>query len=122
MTAAIAESEQDSLELDPVFLHARKGAVVIFGLWLIVFVWAVPFCYWNGYIDKFDPDNLNTIGGIPSWLFWGIVIPWILADLFTAWFCFCNVKDDDLGTAHEGADLEEEIAQMHEAAERDARA
>ena len=122
MSSVPPESNQESLELDPVFLHARKEAIVIFCVWLVGLIWAVPFCYLNGYIDKFDPNNLNTILGIPSWLFWGIGIPWILADLFTVWFCFCYMKDDDLGAPHEGADLKEEIAQLHEAAEGDAHA
>ena len=76
-------------------------------------LWAVPFCLSTGYIDNFDPDNFSMIWGIPTWLFWGIFVPWILADLFTTWFCFFYMEDDDLGEAREGADVEEEIAEMH---------
>ena len=73
-------------------------------------VWAVPFCYFNGYIDDFDPQNLQTVWGIPSWLFYGIVVPWIAADIFTIWFCFCYMKDDDLGSEQEESDIEKEFS------------
>lgn len=97
-------------QLDPVFLHSRREAVVIFFVWLAGLLWAVPYCYTTGYLDSFDPDNFQTILGVPAWLFWGIGIPWLVADLFTTWFCFRFMADDDLGEAHEGADVEEDVA------------
>lgn len=115
MSSSSPRDESQQVEFDPVFLNARREAVIIFSVWVLALVWAVPFCYLNGYIDDFDPDNFSTIWGVPTWLFWGIAVPWLAADLFTAWFCFCYMSDDDLGEAHEGADVEEEIAEMHAA-------
>lgn len=103
------------IEYDPIFLHSRREAIVIFCVWLAGLVWAVPFCYFNGYVDPAAAVNISTIWGIPSWLFWGIGVPWILADLFTVWFCFFYMADDDLGEIHEGVDIEEEIAELHAA-------
>ena len=105
----------ESPDWDPVFLNSRREAVIIFCLWLAGFAWAVPFCYFTGYIRDFDPETFSTTFGIPTWLFWGVLIPWIVADLFTTWFCFCYMRDDNLGEAHEGADIEEEIAELHAA-------
>ena len=59
-------------------------------------IWAVPYCYLNGY-NVADPENIKTVFGIPAWLFWGIAAPWIAANLFTTWFCFAYMQDDDLG-------------------------
>ena len=98
-------------ELDPVFLHARREALWILGAWAACLLWAVPYCYLNGY--NRSAEELQTILGMPDWVFWGIVVPWILADVFAIWFCFFYMVDDDLGEAQEGRDLEEEIAQMH---------
>ena len=84
----------------------------IFGV-LLALLWAVPFCYFNGYPDEFDAANFSTTLGIPTWLFWGIAVPWLAADVFTTWFCFCYMKDDDIGEAQEGADIQEEVAEMH---------
>jgi hypothetical protein len=96
-------------EWDPVFLHSRREAIVIFCIWLAALLWAVPYCYLNGYAGNIDPADVSTVWGIPSWLFWGIAVPWVVADLATIWFCFCFMQDDDLGVAHEGEDLEEDI-------------
>jgi hypothetical protein len=96
--------ERDDLELDPTFVHSRREAIVIFCLWATGMVWAVPFCYFNGYLDNLEGHEVSTTLGIPTWLFWGIFVPWIVADIFTTWFCFCYMKDDDLGETDEPAD------------------
>ena len=82
-------------EYDPVFLHARREAIVIFCTWLVALIWAVPYCYMHGY-NVADPSQIKTVFGIPSWLFWGIAVPWIVANLFTTWFCFGFMKDAEL--------------------------
>ncbi len=107
-------------EYDPVFLHSRREAIMIFCVWGVGLIWAVPFCYFTGYIDNFDSATFSTTLGMPTWLFWGIAAPWVVADIFTVWFCFWYMKDDDLGVAQEGLDIEEEVAEMH-AAEKEAR-
>ncbi|MFV1967195.1 MAG: hypothetical protein ACC628_17335 [Pirellulaceae bacterium] len=91
----------DRPEYDPVFLNSRREAILIFFLWLAGFVWAVPFCYLTGYIDNYDPETFTTTLGVPTWLFWGIAVPWLVADFATTWFCFCYMKDDDLGHVRE---------------------
>ena len=113
MSSTIMPEESSQVEYDPIFLNSRREAIIIFCLWLVGLIWAVPFCYLNGYLGNVDPENISTIWGIPSWLFWGIFIPWIVADIFTTWFCFCYMKDDDLGETHEGLDLKEEVAELH---------
>lgn len=85
-------------------------------MWGACLAWSVPYCYYFGYLgpdETVDSSNISLVMGIPSWAFWGIAAPWLAADVFTTWFCFWYMKDDDLGEAHEGLDLEEEIAEMH---------
>ncbi len=95
---------------DPTFLHARREALLVTALWAACLLWAVPYCYFNGYAEgPLEPDQLATVWGIPSWAFYGIVVPWLLADVATAWFCFRFMKDDDLGTVNEGADIAEDL-------------
>ena len=99
-------SESDSsFELDPFFLHARREAVVIFLVWFVALLWAVPYCYFTGY-SVADPGNIPTTFGVPSWIVWGIGFPWLVADVFTTWFCFRFMKDGDLGTAGDEDKLE----------------
>ena len=101
----------EQLELDPVFLHSRREAGMIFCVWLVCFLWSVPFCYLNGY--HYDPETFSTTWGMPSWLFWGIGVPWIISDIITTIFCLYIIQNDDLGETHAGLDLEKEIHQMH---------
>lgn len=90
--------------------------VFVLLVWFGALLWTVPYCYFNGYIENpenFRTEDLDLVLGMPSWVFWGIVLPWLAANVVTTIFCFGFMKDDDLGPAHEGADLAEEIAEMH---------
>jgi hypothetical protein len=92
-------------DYDPVFVNSRREALIILCSWAACLVWAVPYCYLYGYPgESFDPAQLETIWGIPSWVFWGIVAPWILATVFTLGFCLFVMSDDDLGVAAESHD------------------
>jgi len=82
-----------------IFLNSRREAILIFCVWAVGLAWAVPYCYLNGYPAEFDAASFSTTFGIPTWLFWGILVPWIAADIFTTWFCFHFMTDDDLGVA-----------------------
>jgi len=112
----MSKTELDpDLEYDPVFLHSRREAVIIFCLWVMALLWVVPFCYFNGYGGNVDPNTISMIMGVPTWLFWGIFVPWLVADVFTIWFCFFYMKDDDLGEANEDATIQEELADLQAA-------
>ena len=51
---------------------------------------------------------MHPIAGMPSWVFWGIMVPWALCALFTFWFAGFFMADDDLGKDHT-PDLERDI-------------
>lgn len=89
-------AEVEQLVEDPVYRHSRREAILIFSVWVVALIWTIPFCYLNGYVWDFDPANVRMILGIPSWAFWGIVCPWLVGDVFTVWFCFFYMRDDDL--------------------------
>jgi len=102
-------------EYDPVFLNSRREAIVTLAIWALSLAWVVPYCYFTGYVqdgNEFKPEQLQTVLGMPSWAFWGIAVPWVVANIVTAWFAFVYMADDDLGEVHEGLDIEEEIAEI----------
>ena len=96
-----SNSSSEEFELDPVFLNSRREAYVIFGVWFLCMIWAVPVSYMMGYGREIVPGNVPTVFGMPTWIFWGIVCPWLAADVFTTWLCFRFIKNDDLGVAPE---------------------
>lgn len=100
-SASASDQDLASIEYDSLFLNARREAIIIFIVWIVALLWCVPYCYINGYPSVYEPENLKTIMGIPSWLFWGIAFPWLVADIFTVWFCFFYMAEDDLGGAPE---------------------
>jgi hypothetical protein len=99
--AAPASPGGEQFELDPVFLNSRREAIAIFSVWFVCLLWAVPVCYTMGYGHDVVPGEVPTVMGIPSWVFWGLMIPWLLADVATTWLCFRFIKDDDLGQAED---------------------
>ena len=41
--------------------------------------------------------SIGLVLGMPDWVFWSVVLPWGLSLVFSFWFCFFYMSDDDLG-------------------------
>ena len=82
-----------------IYRHARQEARLVMLVWLAALIYTLVFCTYAGYEDGTAP--LRLIGGIPSWVYWGVVVPWIAAIAFTTWFCFRFMADDYLGADEE---------------------
>ncbi len=96
---------------DPVLRNARREALIIFGAWLASTIYCCAYSYLRGYNRTgrlLGPDDVRPIFGIPSWIFWGVIVPWAASALFTVWFAGYVMVDDDLGSDH-ASELETEI-------------
>ncbi len=69
--------------------------MVIMGVWLIALLWSTAVCYLGGYHRP--AEEMTLVLGMPDWVFWGVAFPWGLCLLFSIWFCFKYMADDDLG-------------------------
>ena len=78
---------------DPVYLHARREAVEILLAWAVSLGWSIGYCSLRGYQSD---APLSMVLGIPAWVFWGIVVPWIVASVFTFYYSLVRMKDDSL--------------------------
>lgn len=95
----------DGYEWDPTFLNCRREARTALVIWFLALCWTVPVSYLTGYPgEDFDPATLSTVLGIPSWAFWGVMLPWGLCLVATVWFCLFYMQDDHLGDAPEDAE------------------
>jgi hypothetical protein len=75
--------------------NARRESWLLLGVWFLALVWSITVGYLMGY-DR-DPATMSLILGMPDWVFWSIVFPWCLCLIFSVWFCFVYMADDDLG-------------------------
>jgi hypothetical protein len=87
---------------DPLFLNARREAWLILLSWAVCLVWTIGYSALTGY--DVPVDEVTYILGIPGWVFWGILVPWILATGFSIWFGLVYIADDDLGDEHTSAE------------------
>lgn len=91
------------------YRNARREALIVALVWFICMLWVVGYCYLRGYVHPGDswlvqsglaagPDEVfATLWGIPRWIVFGILIPWLLASAFTIWFGMYGMPDDELG-------------------------
>ena len=75
--------------------HARREGILVMIVWAAALVWSVSAGYVLGY--RRSADEMQLILGMPDWIFWAVGLPWGLILLFSVWFCFVFMADDDLG-------------------------
>ena len=89
--------ESDQYELDPVFVHSRREAWVIMGIFLVFGVYSITASFLLGRLpEDGNLSRIRTMFGMPNWVAWGVLLPWLLANIVTAWFCFGFMKNDPL--------------------------
>jgi hypothetical protein len=88
---------------DPVLKNSRREAILIGLTWLCATTYCCAYSYFFGYIREghpLGPNDVHPILGMPSWVFWGIMVPWAACALFTFGFAGFFMADDDLGRDH----------------------
>ena len=81
-------------ELSPLYLHSKREALWIICAWLVCLVWTVGYSALFGY--GLEGTEVKLVMGIPSWVFWGVFVPWLSATVFSIWFGLVYMRDDDL--------------------------
>lgn len=79
----------------PILQSARREALVVALLWAVAGTWAVGFCWRYGYGAA--PDQIHFTLGFPTWIFWGIVVPWVVCALLSLVIANFVMTDADLG-------------------------
>ena len=75
----------------------RETRVILIGF-VVFCLWVVVASIWLG---QSEASATNLIFGLPTWVFWGVAAPWLLANVFTVWFCFGYMKDEPLSGPEE---------------------
>jgi hypothetical protein len=90
-----SRDRSDLGQLDTVFLHARREACVILAAWACCLFWTVGYYRLAGF--DLGAEDVNLTFGMPSWVFYGVLLPWIVATVFSVGFSLFVMRDDDLG-------------------------
>jgi hypothetical protein len=80
---------------DPVLTSSRREAILVLGMWAVAATYSVTYCFLNGYERKLE--ELTFVLGFPSWVFWGVVAPWVLCALLSLVLSLGVMQDGELG-------------------------
>ena len=75
--------------------RSRKEAIWILFIWVGIAMWVLG--YSALYVYPKDPSTMRLTFGLPTWVVWGILLPWILATMITIWFCLFVMEDHENG-------------------------
>jgi len=79
---------------DPILTHSCREALVALSIWLAALIYTVGYSVLFGYGGA--ERELHFVFGLPSWVVWGIVLPWTLCVAAAGWFAFGFMTDDTL--------------------------
>ena len=73
--------------------RSLKEAIWILVIWAAFALWVLGYAGFYAYPK--DPSTMGLTFGLPAWVVWGIVLPWILSTVTTIWFCLFVMEDHD---------------------------
>ena len=79
---------------DPVYSSARREMWIIFGVWAVFCIWVTSYCHFHAYAEL--PGEVPLVFGMPSWVFWGVAVPWCVATALSIAFAVFFMQDHDL--------------------------
>jgi hypothetical protein len=82
---------------DPMVRHGRREAVVALGVFAAAITYTVGYCSRFGYGRS--AESLTFVLGFPSWVFWGVIAPWVVCTAVSFWFVLSFMKDEPLQEA-----------------------
>lgn len=71
------------------FRRARREALHILIAWAVCLIWTIGYCA----ISAYRPGDVSLVWGMPAWVVFGIVLPWLIATIYSLWFALFHMKD-----------------------------
>lgn len=87
-----------------VYENTKKETWGILLLWACFALWVMIPCYLLGY-QQAPEETLKMVLGFPSWVFWGIALPWLGSNLAIILFVCFGMAEDPLD-AHESSETD----------------
>ena len=83
----------EDIEVEERFKRCEYEMFLTYGLWIIYALISIGLSY---YLGRGGAENLAYTCGIPSWLFWGILVTTGVFFLVVCYVCTFVFKDMDL--------------------------
>lgn len=74
--------------------HSLREALFVALVWIGACLYTVGYAMLFAYRPSRTPALLF---GMPSWVFWGVIAPWMVCTAITFWFALYRMRDEDLG-------------------------
>jgi len=81
---------------DPLLRSSRREMRVALIFWSVCAAWTLGYAKLNAYKLPPEGEEIALVLGVPAWAFWGVILPWALATLFTIWFALFSMTDHEL--------------------------
>lgn len=72
------------------YRRTRREAIVAVSIWLIAAGWTLTASY---TLSAERP--LRFVAGLPHWVVWGILLPWLTAFFVHVWYSLIFVRDPE---------------------------
>lgn len=92
----MAEHESNERVFREQWRRYRRALVemwFVLGVWLVAGVWVVTVSYVLGWQVPVEEIRYPFGLGIPAWAFWGVLVPWLVCNAVTVYFCFWGIED-----------------------------
>lgn len=78
------------------YRQCRWEAIVVALIWATGLIWSCSVIIGMGYLPVDQrPEVPQLVWGMPSWVFWGLFVPWFAMILATWWYALFVLKDDE---------------------------
>ncbi len=88
-------SDSDRPAFDPGFLQTRREALSAVLIWFLALCWVVPFSYVFGYQQPTNSVELSLTLGMPTWVFWGVAVPWLVSSIAGISLCVWFIREEE---------------------------
>lgn len=80
---------------DPGFLQTRREAFAAVAIWFFALCWVVPVSYLFGYQQPTNSAELSMTAGMPTWVFWGVAVPWVICSITGISLCVWFIQEEE---------------------------
>jgi uncharacterized membrane protein YhdT len=87
---------------DPVLRSSRREAIIVAINFVAAIGFTIGYCRLHGYYS--GKEGIQFVYGFPSWVFWGVIVPWLVCVVFSFIFAALIMRDEDLGEDPAGGD------------------